>query len=144
MRLSRPEAEALYRAAKIGWVAWQSGPLPPSSREERSASRALGKLRQEIANLGQADRLSEAQMELRAALHRLWMEAGEPSVRQMARDMGKSHMTWHNALRCEPMPSLSVFRKLVIYLDGDLTRLEPMFLEAKGKVPVSSFPGMVD
>lgn len=76
-------------------------------------------------------------VELRVALHKLWEEAGEPSTRDLARRLGKSHMTWHTALRCDPVPPWGVFSQLVRHLDGDPGRLEDLWLRARGKPPVS-------
>lgn len=88
--------------------------------------------RQAFAELFQ-QKAFEAAMELRAALHRLWMGAGAPSSRKMAQDLGKSHMTWFTALRCDPVAPWSTFSKLVVYLDGDPGKLEDLWLRAKGK-----------
>ena len=85
-----------------------------------------------------ADR-EEAVVELREALHRLWEEAGEPSTRQMSRQIRpeRSHMTWHTALRCDPVPPYRTFVELVRYLDGDPGKLEELWFRAKGKPSVS-------
>lgn len=131
MILTLREAQILRDLANQGKVTIGQT-FPP-----RSLHRTLRKLEEEVRVLEARDRLSEAQMELRAALHQLWLEAGEPSTRKMARDMGKAHMTWHYALKCDPVPSLSTFRMLVQYLDGDMVRMEELWFRAKGKVSVS-------
>lgn len=78
----------------------------------------------------------EPVVELRAALHQLWEEAGEPSSRDLARRLGKSHMTWFTALRCDPVPAWGVFSELVRHLDGDPGKLEELWMRAKGKPPI--------
>lgn len=102
------------------------------------ANRVVGKLRRGIAALEAEDRLGEAELELRKALHMLWLQAGEPSTRQMSRQIRmpdgglRSNMTWHYALRCNPVPPLTTLRALVSYLDGDLQRFEELWFAAKG------------
>jgi hypothetical protein len=131
--LSLAEARLLLRMAEEG----RDG-MALASPDRETAKRTLAKLRAEVQELKAEDRLGEAQMQLRSALHLLWLSAGEPSTRQMSRqivmpDGGKrSNMTWHYALRCDPLPPLSTFRALVSYLDGDLTRFEEMWWRAKG------------
>lgn len=83
---------------------------------------------------GVTQELREARLELKGELYRLWEQAGEPSARQMHRDMPeRSHMTWHTALRCEPVPPWSTFARLVTYMDGDPGKLEPLWRRARGK-----------
>ena len=115
-------------------------------RETRLAKQVLGKLDREVTELEAEDRLSEAQMELRLQLHRLWLEAGEPSTRQIVTADGKrrSNMTWHYSLRCNPVPSLRTLRLLVSYLDGDLGKFEELWLRAKGIEGSQPTPAHVD
>lgn len=77
-----------------------------------------------------------AAQELHKVLYGLWIQAGEPSVRQMSRDMGKSHMTWHNALRCRPLPTWKTFSQLVRYLDGEPGEHEELWQRARGETIV--------
>ena len=132
MKLTLPEARMLLDLADEGATARGDNPL--SAREEARMNRVLTKLRREVKELSAHDRLTEAEMRLRSALHMLWLSAGEPSVRQMARQIvpAKSHMTWHYALKCEPVPPLSTLRALVTYLDGDVPAFERLWFEAKG------------
>lgn len=131
MKLTKPQARMLLKASQRGWEELK-GSLP--RRDRLVMGHALTRLQQEVGELEARDRLTEAQMELRVALHRLWLEAGEPSVRQMARQIepARSHMSWHYALKCDPVPSLGVLRALVSYLDGDLGRFEELWFRAKG------------
>lgn len=113
------------------------------------AKQVLGKVDREVTELEAQDRLGEAQMELRLQLHRLWLEAGEPSTRQMSRQIevdGKtrSNMTWHYALRCNPVPSLRTLRALVTYLEGDLTKFDELWWRAKGRERSAAIPAHVD
>lgn len=132
MNMTLVEARMLLRLADEG----DRRLLDSTSR--LVANRVLAKLRHEVTNLEAEDRLGEAELELRSALHQLWLEAGEPSTRHMARQIvmpdGKlrSNMTWHYALRCNPVPPLGTLRALVSYLDGDLGRFEDLWFAARG------------
>lgn len=132
MKLTLPEARMLLSLADEGATA--RGDNPMSQREEQRMNRVLTKVRREVRELEANDKLTEAEVRLRSALHMLWLSAGEPSVRQMARQIepAKSHMTWHYALKCEPVPPLSTLRALVNYLDGDVAAFERLWFEAKG------------
>lgn len=136
MDMTLAEARLLLRLAEDGR---ERARLASPDREV--AKRVLAKLRSEVFDLKAEDRLGEAQMQLRQALYRLWLLAGEPSTRQMARQIRmpdgqtRSNMTWHYALRADPLPPLNTLRALVLYLDGDLQRFEDLWFEAKGLEP---------
>ena len=138
MILTLDEALMLQRLYLAGRDLLDQDHMSPSDR--RLMSRVSGKVEDEITELKARDTLTEAQMELRGELHRLWLSAGEPSTRQMSRQITepepKSNMTWHYALRCNPVPSLSTLRALVTYLDGDVGRFEELWFRAKGKTSV--------
>lgn len=106
---------------------------------EEDLSRIAGTVTRQAFRKHRGVDMEVATVELREALHRLWEEAGEPSTRQMARQIEpeRSHMTWHMALRCDPVPSYRTFVELVRYLDGDPGKLEELWMRAKGKPPVS-------
>lgn len=133
MDMTLAEARLLLRLAESGRERASLG-----SPERETAKRVLAKLRDEVFELKAEDRLGEAQMQLRQALHQLWLSAGEPSTRQMSRQIVlpdgqmRSNMTWHYALRADPLPPLNTLRALVLYLDGDLDRFEDMWFRAKG------------
>lgn len=137
MKLSLPEARMLLRILRKGEVPdWT-----PEPKEVERMSRLLRKTQREVRMLAERERLAEeqgkAREELVGVLHRLWLEAGEPSTRQMSRDLGMSHMTWHTALRCQPVPPWPTLSALVNYLDGDPEVLMPVWQKAKGKAMVS-------
>jgi hypothetical protein len=133
VEMTLAEARLLLRLAEDGRERASLG-----SPERETAKRVLSKLRDTVFELKAEDRLGEAQMELRRALHRLWLLAGEPSTRQMSRQIvmpdgeTRSNMTWHYALRVDPLPPLNTLRALVLYLDGDLGQFEDMWWRAKG------------
>lgn len=135
MEMTLAEARLLLRLAEDGR---ERARLALASPDRETAKRVLSKLRDEVFELKAEDRLGEAQMQLRSALHLLWLSAGEPSTRQMSRQIvmpdgqRRSNMTWHYALRADPLPPLSTLRALVSYLDGDLTSFEEMWWRAKG------------
>ena len=138
MILTLGEALMLQRVYQAGRDRFDQDHMSPPER--RLVQRLAGKVEDEVTELKARDTLTEAQMELRAALHQLWLEAGEPSTRQMSRQITepeqRSNMTWHYALRCNPVPSLSTLRALVTYLDGDVGRFEELWFRAKGKTSV--------
>lgn len=145
MELTLAEARMLKRLVEEGREAKDDY----AWRDRGLAKRVLGKVDREVTELEAADRLGEAQMELRLQLHRLWLEAGEPSTRQMSRQIvidgkAKSNMTWHYALRCNPVPSLRTLRALVTYLEGDLGRFEELWLRAKGMERSAPIPAHLD
>lgn len=135
MILSLREARMLHRLAGEGTTHLRDS---MTASDWRLAQVVRGKVEDEITELEARDRLTEAELELRGALDRLWLEAGEPSTRQMSRQIRvngepRSNMTWHYALRCNPVPALSTLRALVSYLDGDVERFEDLWFRAKGK-----------
>lgn len=145
MKLTLVEARMLKRLIREGRdavddFAW---------RDSRLAKTVLGKVDREVTRLEDEDHLTEAQMQLRLQLHRLWLEAGEPSTRQMARQIAvdgklRSNMSWHYALRCNPVPPLRVLRALVTYLEGDLGRFEDLWFQAKGMQRSDPVPAHLD
>lgn len=132
MKMTLVEARMLLRLAEQGEREYLD------SQSRVLANQVLTKLRREVGDLEAEDRLGEAELQLRRQLHLLWLLAGEPSTRQMSRQIvmsdGKrrSNMTWHYALKCNPVPHLGTLRALVSYLDGDLQVFEDLWFDAKG------------
>ena len=68
-----------------------------------------------------------------AALSDLYLRAGEPSSREVARGIGgMSHTTVNLALRGTKVPSWPVVVKLVEYLGGDIEHFRQLWAETRG------------
>lgn len=68
--------------------------------------------------------------ELRARIQRLHREAGEPSTRQLERQIGRgviSHTTVHGVLRCEKTPTWGPLELVVEALNGDIDEFQRLW-----------------
>jgi hypothetical protein len=75
---------------------------------------------------------SSAEAVFFAALRDLYVRAGEPSSRTMARAIGGvSHTTLHSAIRGTTVPSWPVVAKLVAHLGGDTDRFRELWTDTR-------------
>lgn len=75
--------------------------------------------------------MSEKLAHLSARLQHLHREAGEPSYREIGKEIKFSHTTVMKAIKCENCPSWRVLERIVDHLGGDIPEFKKLWKEIR-------------